>query len=375
MTEIREMKNPPSKTFCSKPWNDIFIINKGYSPCCLIKSNEFNSLQEYLSSDYLKGIKDSLLAGERHPACYICWEHEDSKVWSNRVTLEVEDFDNPKILIAGIDFANTCNLACQMCSPNLSTTWGKRMNKRDGSEIKVWKTLSSPRKKLEFYKEILPNLIHLSLSGGEPFQSPDHLEFLKIAPLINKDLCLSYNSNVSNLYFKGEYIPKYFKKFNNVSVSASIDGYGLANDYQRLNSKWDSISKNVLELKEYVTNIHATPTIYTMFSMGDLLQWGSYHDIPVDIYMIPHGYLHPFILPKEVKIAYIEKISNQFRGYSHILKQFRTSFFSSIMEEPSNKEELTKQFKRETVINNKESPIQFPDFAPELKDWYDSILL
>ena len=370
-----EMKSPPSKTFCSRPWNDVFVVNKGYSPCCMIKGNEFASLQDYLSSDYLKDIKKSLLAGDRHPACHVCWEQEDSKVWSNRVTLEVEDFDNPKILFAGIDFSNTCNLACHICSPYLSTSWGKRMNKRDGSKIQVWNTLNSPRKKLEFYKEILPNLLHLGMSGGEPFQSPDNLELLKMAPLINRNLTLFYNSNVSNLYFKGEYIPKYFKRFKNVSVAASVDGFGSANDYQRLNSKWEILTKNMIEIKKYITYIHSTPSIYTLFSLGDLFQWGIDNDIQVDIYMINRGPLHPTILPRDIKLKYIETMSNRFKGHPRILKQFKDVFFKSILQESPNKERWTKDFKRQTIVNNNESPIQFPNFAPELKQWYDSILL
>ena len=370
-----EMKNPPSKTFCSRPWNDVFLVNKGYSPCCMIKKTEFGSYQDYLSSDYLKSIKKSLLAGERHSACKTCWEQEDSKVWSNRVALEVEDFDNPKVLYAGIDFSNTCNLACQMCGPYLSTSWGKRLYKRDGSKIQVWNTLSDPRKKLEFYNEILPNLLQLGMSGGEPFQSPDNLELLKIAPRINKKLSLFYNSNVTNLYFKGEYIPKYFKNFLNVTVAASVDGYGLANDYQRLNSKWDVVEKNMLEIKEYVNYIHATPTTYTLFSLGDLIQWGIDHEIPVEVYMVNRGPLHPTILPREIKIQYIETMIKRFRAYPHILKSLKEVFFKSILQETSNKEEWTIAFKKQTIINNKEAPIQFPDFAPELKEWYNSILL
>ena len=370
-----EMKNPPSKTFCSRPWNDVFVVNKGYSPCCMIKTTEFDSYQEYLSSDYLKSIKKSLLAGERHPACQVCWDQEDSKVWSNRVAIEVEDFDNPKTLYAGIDFSNTCNLACQMCSPYLSTSWGKRLNKRNGSKIKVWNTLSNPSKKLEFYKEILPNLLHLGMSGGEPFQSPDNLELLKVAPRINRNLSLFYNSNVTNLYFKGEYIPKYFKKFTNVTVAASVDGFGLANDYQRLNSKWEIVTKNMLEIKKYVTYIHATPTIYTLFSLGDLIQWGIDHEIPVDVYMINNGPLHPTILPREIKTRYIKDMIKRFKFHPHILNQLKNVFFKSILQETPNKDKWTREFKRKTIVNNREAPIQFPDFAPELKPWYDSILL
>ena len=68
-------------------------------------------------------------------------------------------------------------------------------------------------------------------------------------------------------------------------------------------------------------------------------------------------------------------MANRFKGNKLVLKQFKDVFFNSILQEPPNKEKLTKQFKRETIVNNNESPLQFPDFAPELKTWYDSILL
>lgn len=370
----KPLKQTKINTFCSRPWNDVFLANKGFSPCCMIKENNFDSLQDYLTSDYLKEIKHSLLTGHKHPACKVCWDQEDAKVWSNRVQADV-DFKNPKIKYAGIDFSNTCNLACQMCQPYLSTSLGKRLNKRDGTKIQVWNTLSTATKKLEFYKDLLPSLELLSMSGGEPFQSPDHLEFLKVAPQINSNLSLFYNSNVSNLYFKGEYIPKYFKRFKNVSISPSIDGFGLANDYQRLNSNWDKLVKNMLEIKNYIDYIHATPTIYTLFSLGDLFDWGIKNDINVEIYMISQGPLHPSILPKDIKVNYVKQMFIRFKKYPRIIKQFESAFFKSILKENSNNEELVKQFKRQTIINNQDSHINFPDFAPELKEWYDSILL
>jgi len=158
-------------------------------------------------------------------------------------------------------------------------------------------------------------------------------------------------------------------------VSPSIDGFGLANDYQRLNSNWDKQVKNMLEIKEYIDYIHATPTIYTLFSLGDLFDWGIKNEINVEIYMINLGSLHPSILPKDIKVNYVKQMFNRFKKYPKIIKQFESAFFKSILKENSNNDELVKQFKRQTIINNHDSHINFPDFAPELKDWYDSILL
>jgi len=373
-----EMQSPQSKTFCSRPWNEINFNNKGFAPCCMIKDTEFASIKEYLDSDWLKSIKSDMLNSNWHPSCESCRYAEEQGAWSNRITYDQipVDVENPKIEYAHIGFSNTCNLSCQMCKPYLSTTWGNRLYKRTGKKPEIWNTFDNPKTKRDFYKKILPNLKLVGISGGEPFQCKDHFDFLRVAPIINPNLSLFYNSNISNLYYKGEFLPKFFKKFDNVSISASIDGYDDANTYQRMGSNWNDIEKNAIILKDYLSYVHATLTIYTIFSIGDLLRWGLEHDIEIQFYFVSDSSLNPNFLPINKKHELINKLTDEFKNEKTILKGLRKYVFKPLLYEPKNKDKAHREFKEKTIINNRESPIlKFPDFVPELKSWYDSILL
>lgn len=363
-------------TFCSRPFNELYLGNGSFSPCCIIKENPYESVEEYLNSDWLKSLKTNLTKGIKDSRCSICWDAESVGAWSNRVTHKV---DTSKSLIeeAHITFSNTCNLACQMCDASLSTSWGVR-NWRSGKSKQVirWNTFDNKKTKLYFYKHILPSLRWLGVSGGEPFQCADHFEFLKVAPLINPNLELFYNSNMTNLFYKGHYIPNYFDKFKSVNISASVDGWGQANDYQRLNSDLHgTVLKNILKIKEYVTYIHATVSIYTIYSLEELIQWCVDREVDIKIHFVSQDFLNPNILPKALKEEIASSLFNRFKNNDKMLLKIKNELLHTLFSQPNNNNQLERQFKRVTEENNLSSRYQFPNYEPRLANWYDSILL
>ena len=48
--------------FCSRPFNEINFDTDGtISPCCVINGRKYDSVEDYLSSDYLQKIRSDLL--------------------------------------------------------------------------------------------------------------------------------------------------------------------------------------------------------------------------------------------------------------------------------------------------------------------------
>lgn len=342
----------------------------GYAPCCVAKSVKFKNVEQYLASDYLSDLKNDLQQGIQNPICNVCWQNEYNHIWSNRLEEEIKN----NIISIHMGFSNTCNLKCHMCSPAFSTSLGLQKRKLVGKKYKilVWNTFNNKADKRYFYKHIVPNLKLICISGGEPFQCADHYEFLNVAYRINPKLSIFYNSNCTNLYFKKQYIPNFFNRYANVSVSPSIDGFGKSNDYQRQGSDWNTVSANMLQIKKHISEIHATPTIYTLFSLGDLFEWGINNNIEVGIYLVDQqSYLHPSILPDNIKTKFIKNISKRFADHPTILSKFENNLFKSLMLKSDVKN--IDKFKKKTLINNAHSKTNFPDFVPELKEWFNSI--
>ena len=240
--------------FCSRPFNEINFDTDGtISPCCVINGKKYNTIDDYLSSDYLQKIRSDLLNNVKTPACESCWFFESISVWSNRINESYTD-DN-FIENCHIKFSNKCNFKCRMCSAKLSSAIGVEKKIKNP----ITSTFSNKHTKKYFYTKLLPNLKLINISGGEPLLSDDHLEFLKIAYLINPKVHLSYNSNMSTISYKGVDFRSLWKYYKSVTITASIDGYEKSQEYQRFGSSWEKIVSNMLEFREYIKDILVRP--------------------------------------------------------------------------------------------------------------------
>ena len=124
-----------NKNFCNRPWTAIFIYNDGYcKPCCIHGKSYGTNIKEYLNSKELVKLKEEFLSGKQPKECFRCWNNEASGAVSNRrpdATLfsnSTEHFINT----VAIPLGNTCNLACRICEPKNSTTWGTESLKTKG---------------------------------------------------------------------------------------------------------------------------------------------------------------------------------------------------------------------------------------------------
>ena len=211
------------------------------------------------------------------------------------------------------------------------------------------------------------------MSGGEPLLSDDHLEFLQIASKLNPKLKLIYNSNLSNLSYKKYYLPDLWKKFESVKIIVSLDAIEEVGEYQRFGFKWDKSIKNIKEADNFIDYIHATVTIYTIFSLPKLINWCINNEIELKFFYVGQPFLNPVSLPKDIKI----KIFNLFKNLDNISeklqKEIRDALLKPLLHNRADYKKLNGEFKRYTKNLDKIRDQSFEIIVPELKDWYLSI--
>jgi hypothetical protein len=341
--------NYKNHKICPIPWHHMSIQQNGdFRICCQNIDKPFGKFQKegewFLNAQwdtfedarnhpFAKEVRKSMLAGEEHPACNLCWKEESiglnskrgymNNVKTNERFYDLENIKNNTALDGSIDtskfplnyfdlrFGNLCNLKCRSCGPNDSSLWYEDYyNIKGGGETPkhMWfygvnrytivkegnkfnidmgaKDNANVTNDFEWYNhpmfwnqflENLPNVERLYLTGGEPTINKAHFRLLEIC--IEKDLAkniyLEYNTN---MYAIPPKMYDLWKHFKHLDIGCSIDGYGDMANYLRPPSTWAILEKNldVLGYNEY-PNIHSklstTVSVYNVLNFLELAEW------------------------------------------------------------------------------------------------------
>jgi hypothetical protein len=106
------------------------------------------------------------------------------------------------------------------------------------------------------YEEVEPYLgmvNHLYFSGGESLIIDEHWKILdKVIELgRNNKVTLAYNSNFSNLVYKGRHIFDMWDQFNrDLQVHISVDGVGARGELIRKGFKWDRFVSHAEQFRD-----------------------------------------------------------------------------------------------------------------------------
>ena len=299
---MNDLKNSPN--FCVAPWMHLHVINDGRAfACCQTPLREENSfgnvkhqhLIDVVNSDRAKKMRRDMLQGSPLPdACNRCANKQDHNLNTMRTGLNSKWFDQTKDLIAStaedgtipelqlkywdFRFSNYCNLACTTCSPLFSTQWAKDWEKLHPGYDKYSETrLIDLEKANLFWEDIEHNLDAMSeihFAGGEPLIMPEHWRILDL--LVEKEkfnVDLRYSTNGTTLGTKKQNVLEYWRKFNYVHLSLSIDGAGDAFEHIRYKGKWKSTLENLKKIRQSgVVDywFHPTVSILNIFRITEL---------------------------------------------------------------------------------------------------------
>ena len=349
--------------FCSSPWLHIRIGYDGtFFPCrwgdrklyredveCL-KNIKDTSIVEYVNSQQMKNIRNELLTGIKPTGCHSCYYEESFGKMSGRTkqlyrsklndTFNFEDSPHYKIfeysqqnsgltnvlpIDLQIDIENTCNSACIMCHPNLSSRLKSdyfKLHQIDPNvfsqpiEFKCW--AADPVLLQKFINELkeFPSIEYVHLLGGETLYVESFYTICEalIEADLAKNIILGTTTN-GTVYSKR--LEKIIPEFKGFHLGLSIESVNPLNDYIRYPSdirKVKEIFAKFISLKNKFGSLHLelriTPNIFSIFYLDEMIQYMCDNDITAEscnILRTP-SCLRMELLPEYLRIEALTKL-------------------------------------------------------------------
>lgn len=271
-----------------------------------------HTFEEALNSDLHKELRLFQSENKRHPVCRVCWDKEDAnkklqqkehfepetvgglsyrigrtfthmKDQENGVNLEdasklmgLDGSINNLPIALDIRFSNLCNSKCIQCDPQYSSLWYSDHIALTGNNTfrvgpKEYHIQSEGNKlKSDFvrwhdspiwweqFETIKNRLLHLYITGGEPFLQPAHEEMLDrlISCGQAAKIRLVYDTNLTVINDK---ILQKLNQFKEVRFGISVDDTEKRYELIRYPSSWKRLNENILRLKKH-SNMFCTIT-------------------------------------------------------------------------------------------------------------------
>lgn len=225
-------------TFCSAFWKHTNIRPGGrVYPCCRFKhsiGNTDGDLDKVLHSDAYEELRSLSSAGEHISGCEKCYYEESIQHKSLRQEFNEKysaDSIGLQYLEIGID--NLCNLTCDGCNSEFSTSWRAKELRENGSANYDYMTIDT-------IKSVPDSVTKVLFLGGEPLSTKRHLELLKLIKDPSK-VDIVYNTNA--MYMPDQENEDIWKQFKSVMFIVSIDGVGKVAETVRSGTKWIKVRR------------------------------------------------------------------------------------------------------------------------------------
>jgi wyosine [tRNA(Phe)-imidazoG37] synthetase (radical SAM superfamily) len=352
--------NIDQDTFCAAPWFQIRNDNQGeYRSCCQIRPQQSkfqgqknfvfpqNSMADWINSDYVQYIRESLTSGNKIPECNECWQKESSgqlslrntinntvtenrgdrldKSWIHAYFKNKKNYESNLICSIDIKLTNLCNYSCVMCHPQDSTQiMSKWMMQQEHPGLKNrlkenpdWQNdsqnLINDKNRYDLLNQAI-NLRpqHLKILGGEPLIDQTMFKILSSVPIEQKkDINLLFVTNASvDLSGVQDDLPGW----KGVYFVVSLDGIDAVQDYIRHGSNWQDIKKNMIQYLSHRPGnqlwVHYTVQALTLYHLPELLEFCHHHKIELSTGMLNEpDFLALSAIPDELRSKIIDKLS------------------------------------------------------------------
>jgi len=251
-----------SQSFCIAPWTALTIgTNNNVRPCCEYKGSIGNaskqSLTDIWNNSEIKSIRKKMLNNKKPQECTRCYTKEsygrDSlrNSLNRRFSSHITKVYNPdhsceyELVYLDARFNNLCNLSCRSCDPEYSSSWHKPAVELDiiAKDTPVFsKAGRYDRDLLDQIKEHVNSIQRIYFAGGEPLIIEEFYLLLEELDRAGRhDVELIYNTNLTKSHLKDRSIFDYWKKFNNITIGASLDAENNRAEYLRCGTKWEDV--------------------------------------------------------------------------------------------------------------------------------------
>jgi hypothetical protein len=294
LTPRQEFLLKESRTFCIYPWIHLHAYPTGEAfPCChaeydgKIGSCKSQSLDQIWNGEAMKQLRSSMLSETPHPTCRRCYEQEESGFFSGRRSANkhhghhigrVEGtepdghLDRFEMTYWDIRFSNLCNLKCRSCGHIFSSSWYQDQAQLAGPEWKRTHNILNyaGRTEIDMWEQLEPHLDHVEqiyFAGGEPLIMDEHYRILDELERRGRfDVRLIYNTNFTQVRLRDRLVFDYWRRFESVSVGASLDAMGTRAEYIRKGTRWADVEENRRIMMEMCPRVdfYISPTLSIM---------------------------------------------------------------------------------------------------------------
>ena len=318
-----------NQSYCTMAWNSIhYDANGRVAPCCQFRGHEENiynlTAEEYFASDWLKDIKEKMLAGIKIPGCNRCYKEENqsgSSMRTRRKHLPIDELHE-----IHLTYSNICNKSCNICRPYRSHLIGREYQRINDQfpdspwiqeKLSLKQNLRLSKGQLKFdglnidmlhsLKPYAHQVKVLHLSGGEPFMHPELNIILDwFIEHGHEDFKISITSNGS---WTQAYIDK-LKNFKDVEMIISIDGIQDLYPVVRPPHSWEWFDKQeqLLDDTNFKRRYEAVIHIFNVHQLPDLVRYFKDKGI---VYLAPlsgQEYLGAHLVPEDVLLQSADEL-------------------------------------------------------------------
>ena len=362
--------------------------------------NTTPKLKDIFNDEPYRDLRRRMLTGPDLPKeCNKCYVEEQSKSSyrsrSNQKYADIVSALEPdpsgyaefRQVFIDYRFSNKCNFKCITCGPEFSSSHAVEFAKlpyflddnpwKKSPYIEI-KTADFFDQFVEFSKDIR----EIYFAGGEPLMSDHHYDILNYFITTQQPVKIFYNTNFSDLRYKGFDVIDLWSKVNGVvDLFVSIDGYGERGELIRSGLDTEKFEKNVqllLERKPKNVKLHFSIT-FGLTNFRDVVDTTKWLDgLVKGNTAITIGYNPIIFAPAFSYLSLTDKqmdaglalVNEQVAEYekqdtpsSHIrVKHLRDGFVSFLQNAKNN---------RNTDIDNIESQIRYLDNIDPMRktDW------
>lgn len=347
-------------------------------PCCLY--NEEFLITDNINSEYWQHPKilterQANLNGDELPDnCKHCKLVEDNgnysrrQSWNDRLGTGWELPDSVIELDIQCDFS--CNLACRICSPQLSTMW-RQVDPLYKLEEKKFKVRATNKNVLDLLKTVpCHSLKQIHFQGGEPLLSNTHIQVLEqLQDQVDlSQISLWYHSNGTQRV--SDALLKFWEKFKMIEIYFSLDDLGPRMEYQRWPINWNEVHENMLWYQENLPHngllrIERTIGVLSAYWVDELEQWqqqyfsqSKYGDAISINYHVCFGVYSLDAVSEQYKQAVLDKFSPDHWIYK-TFKNLKTNSSNAINS-------LFLDLNRHDQLRNQDWKSVYPEFLK----WY-----
>jgi sulfatase maturation enzyme AslB (radical SAM superfamily) len=228
----------------------------------------------------MQKLRADMLNETPNVACGRCYEQEQSGFFSGRKSANKHHGHHIKKLEQNpfemtywdIRFSNLCNLKCRSCGHIFSSQWYQDQAKLAGGNWKDHNRVLNyaGRTETDMWDQLLPHIDYVEqiyFAGGEPLLMEEHYRILdELVRRERFDVRLIYNTNFTHTNLKDKSVFEYWKRFDSVSVGASLDGAGKYGEYIRKGTQWNQVEQNRIEMLQVCPQVdfYISPTLSIM---------------------------------------------------------------------------------------------------------------